>query len=59
MKMKLQGRRQKVSSIQRKLPAVLGSFKENNFHGAFETWEKRKRWDYCICILKEMATKVE
>jgi hypothetical protein len=44
LKMKLKGRRfETVSDIQRESQAVLDSFKENDFHGAFEVWEKR--WD--------------
>jgi transposase len=37
LKMKLKGRRfEAVSDIQRESQAVLDSFKENDFHGAFE-----------------------
>jgi hypothetical protein len=39
--MKLKGRRfETVSDVQRELQAVLDSIKENDFHGAFEAWEK-------------------
>jgi hypothetical protein len=31
---------------QRESQAVLDSIKKNEFHGAFEAWEKR--WDRCI-----------
>jgi hypothetical protein len=45
--MKLKGRRfVTVSDIQRESQAVLDSIKENDFHGAFEAWEKL--WDRCI-----------
>jgi hypothetical protein len=35
-----------VSDIQKESQAVLDSIKENDFHCAFEAWEKR--WDLCI-----------
>jgi hypothetical protein len=35
-----------VSDIQRESQAVLDSIKENDFHSAFEAWEKW--WDHCI-----------
>jgi hypothetical protein len=35
-----------VSDIQRESQAVLNSIKENDFHSAFEAWEKQ--WDRCI-----------
>jgi hypothetical protein len=35
-----------MSDIERELQAVLNSIKENDFHGAFETW--KKRWYRCI-----------
>jgi hypothetical protein len=44
--MKLKGRFETVSDIQRESHAVLDSIKENHFHGAFEAW--KKRWDRCI-----------
>jgi hypothetical protein len=44
--MKLKGRFETVSDIQRELQAVLDSIKENYFHGAFEAWNKR--WDHYI-----------
>jgi hypothetical protein len=45
--MKLKGRHfETVSDIQRESQAVLDSIKENDFHNAFEAWEKR--WDRCI-----------
>jgi hypothetical protein len=45
--MKPKGRRfETMSDIQRELQAALDSSKENDFHGAFETW--RKQWDRCI-----------
>jgi predicted acetyltransferase len=40
LKMKLKGRFQTVSDIQRESQAVLDSIKENNFHGASEAWKK-------------------
>jgi hypothetical protein len=41
LKMKLKGRRfETVSDIQRESQTVLDSIKENDFHGAFEAWEK-------------------
>jgi hypothetical protein len=45
--MKLKGRRfETVSDTQRESQAVLDSINENDFHGAFEAWEKL--WDHCI-----------
>jgi hypothetical protein len=45
--MKLNGRRFEIlSDIQQESQAVLDSIKENDFHGAFEAWEKR--WDPCV-----------
>jgi hypothetical protein len=45
--MKLKGRRfETVYDVQRESQAVLGSIKENDFHGTFEAW--KKRWDRCI-----------
>jgi hypothetical protein len=39
---------------------ALDSIKENDFHGAFEAWEKQ--WDCCTYsqgeYLKEMADKI-
>jgi hypothetical protein len=47
LKTKLKGRRfETVSDSQRESQAVLDSIKENDFHGAFEVWEKRR--DHCI-----------
>jgi hypothetical protein len=40
LKMKLKGRFERVSDIQRESQAVLGSSKENDCHGAFEAWKK-------------------
>jgi hypothetical protein len=41
LKMKVKGRRfETVSEIQRESQAVLGSIKENEFHGPFEAWKK-------------------
>jgi hypothetical protein len=40
LKMKLKGRHETVSDIQRESQAVLNSIKENNFQRAFEAWEK-------------------
>jgi hypothetical protein len=44
--MKLKGRFETVSDIQRELQAVRDRIKENEFQGAFEVWNKR--WDRCI-----------
>jgi hypothetical protein len=45
--MKLKGRRfETVSDIQRGSQAVLDSIEENDIHGAFEAWKKRR--DRCI-----------
>jgi hypothetical protein len=47
LKIKLKERRfERVSDIQKESQAILDSVKENDFHGAFEAWEKR--WDRCI-----------
>jgi hypothetical protein len=41
LKMKLKGQCfEAVSDIEKNLQAVLDSIKENDFHGAFDTWEK-------------------
>jgi hypothetical protein len=40
LKMKLKGRFETVSGIQRELQAIRDSIKENDFHGAFEVWKK-------------------
>jgi hypothetical protein len=46
--MKLKGRRfETMSGIQRESQAVLDSIQDNDFHGAFEAWEKL--WYRCIC----------
>jgi hypothetical protein len=39
-KMKLKGRFEMVSDIQRESQAVLDSINENHFHCAFEVWKK-------------------
>jgi hypothetical protein len=36
--MKLKGRFETVSDIQRESQGILNSIKENEFHGAFEVW---------------------
>jgi hypothetical protein len=36
---------EKIKELVHKV--VLYSIKENDFHGAFEAWQKR--WDHCIC----------
>jgi hypothetical protein len=41
--MKLNGRFETVSDIQKESQAVLDSVKENDFHGAFEALEKKRR----------------
>jgi hypothetical protein len=42
LKMKLKGRRfETVPDIQGESQVVLNSVKENDFHSAFEAWEKR------------------
>jgi hypothetical protein len=50
-----------VSDIQRESQEVLNSMKENDFHGAFEAWQKP--WDDVYVpketILKEMAAKFQ
>jgi hypothetical protein len=38
--MKLKGRFETVSDIQRESPVVLDSIKENDFHSGFEAWNK-------------------
>jgi hypothetical protein len=38
--MKLQGRFESVSDIQRESQVALNSIKENYFHGAFDVWKK-------------------
>jgi histone-lysine N-methyltransferase SETMAR len=46
-KLKMKGQHfEAVSDTQRQSQAVLDSIKENDFHGAFESW--KKRWDCCI-----------
>jgi hypothetical protein len=45
--MKQKGRFETVSDIQRESQVVLDSIQENDFHGAFEAWKKRR--DRCIC----------
>jgi hypothetical protein len=61
--MKLQNRRfETISDIQRKSLAVLDNIKENDFHGAFEAWKKRR--DTCSIrsegdYMKGMAAKIE
>jgi hypothetical protein len=40
LKMKLKGRRFKLSNIQRESQAALDSIKGNYFRGAFEAWKK-------------------
>jgi hypothetical protein len=47
LKMKLKGHSETVPDIERESQAILDSIKENDFHGAFEAWEKQ--WDRCIC----------
>jgi hypothetical protein len=44
--MKLKGRFETVSDIQRESQAVLDNIKENDFHGDFEA--RKKRWNRCI-----------
>jgi hypothetical protein len=42
LKMKLKERHfETLSNIQRESQVVLDSIKENDFHGAFEAWNKR------------------
>jgi hypothetical protein len=50
-----------VSDIQRELQAILNINKENDFHGAFEAWEKHGITVYIHreAILKEMSAKIE
>jgi hypothetical protein len=40
LKMKLKGRFETVSDIQRERQEVLDSIKENDFYSAFEAWKK-------------------
>jgi hypothetical protein len=40
LKMKLNGRFETVSDIQRGSQVVLDSIEKNDFHGAFEAWKK-------------------
>jgi hypothetical protein len=40
LKMKLKGRLETVSDIQRESQVVLDSIKKNDFHGALEAWKK-------------------
>jgi hypothetical protein len=59
LKMKLKGRRlETLSDIQRESQAVLDSIKENDFHGAFEAWKKKKS-GIAVCVPKETAAKIE
>jgi hypothetical protein len=44
--MKLKGRFETVSDIQRESQVVMDSIKENDFHSAFEAC--KKRWDRYI-----------
>jgi hypothetical protein len=46
LKIKLKGRFETVSDIQRESQAVLNSIMENDFHGAFEV--RKIGWDRCI-----------
>jgi hypothetical protein len=47
LKMKLKGQLfETVSDIQRESQAVLKSIKEDDFHAAFEAWQKQ--CDHCI-----------
>jgi hypothetical protein len=49
LKMKLKGRRfETLSDIQRESQAILNSTTENDFHGAFEAWGEKQRWDRCL-----------
>jgi hypothetical protein len=49
-----------VSDIHRESQAVLDSVTENDFHGAFEAWEKDGIVAYVTneSIWKEMAAKI-
>jgi phage regulator Rha-like protein len=61
LKMKLKGRFQTVSDIQRESQAALDSIKENDFHCSLEAWKKDRIAEYVPkeTILKNMATKIE
>jgi hypothetical protein len=60
LKMKLKGRFETLSDIQRELQVVLDSIKENDFHGAFEAWKEDGIAVYVPkIILKETAAKIE
>jgi hypothetical protein len=61
LKMELKGRCfETVSDIQKELQVVLGSIKENDFHGASEAWKNRWIAVYVPkeTILKKMAAKI-
>jgi hypothetical protein len=61
LKMKLKGRFETVSDIQRELQVVFDSIKENDFYGVFEAWQNDGIAVYVPkeTILKEMAAKIE
>jgi hypothetical protein len=61
LKIKLKGRFETVSDIQRELQAVLDSIKEIDFHEAFEVWKNDGISVYVPkeATLKEMAAKIE
>jgi hypothetical protein len=49
-----------VSDIKKELQVVLDSIKENDSHGTFEAWGRKKKKDgIAVYILKEMAVKIE
>jgi hypothetical protein len=62
LKIKLKGQcSETVSDNQRELQVVLNSIKENDFHSAFEVWEKDGIAVYVPeeTILKEKAVKIK
>jgi hypothetical protein len=62
LKMKLKGRFETVSDIQRELQAVLDTIKENDFHSAFEAWKTNDGIAVYVpkeTILMEMAAKIK
>jgi hypothetical protein len=59
--MKLKGRFETVSDIQRELQALFDRMKANDFHSVLGAW--KKRWDHCIHsqgdYFEGMAAKIE
>jgi hypothetical protein len=63
LKIKLKGRFETVSDIQRESQVVVDSIKENDFRGACEAWGEKNDGNAVYIpkdtILKEMAAKIE